>query len=81
MHSSRVGVSTSACTVIELRIDVLDHRQTERGGLAGAGLRLADHVAPAEQRRDRLLLDRARRLVADLAQRGEHGLGKAELLE
>ena len=47
-------------------IDVLDHRQPERGGLAGAGLRLADHVAALEQRRDRLLLDRARLLVADV---------------
>jgi hypothetical protein len=28
----------------------LDHRQPERGGLAGAGLRLADHVAALEQR-------------------------------
>ena len=62
-------------------VDVLDHRQAEGGGLAGARLRLTDHVAPGEQRRDRLLLDRARRLVADLAHRGQHRLGKAELLE
>src|SRR5699024_6222950 len=32
--------------------------QSERGGLAGAGLRHADHVAALEQRGDRLLLDR-----------------------
>jgi hypothetical protein len=48
------------------RVDELDHRQPERGGLAGAGLRLADHVAALEQLGDRLLLDRARRLVADV---------------
>jgi hypothetical protein len=55
-----------------LGIDEVDHRQAERGGLAGAGLRLADHVPAVEQVRDRLLLDRARRLVADVAEGGEH---------
>ena len=33
-----------------VRIDVLDHRQPERGRLAGARLRLADHVAALQQR-------------------------------
>ena len=42
-----------------LRIDVLDHREPEGRGLARARLRLADDVAPLEQRRDALLLDRA----------------------
>jgi hypothetical protein len=55
-------------------IDVLDDRQPERRGLAGAGLRLADHVATVEQQRDRLFLDRARRFVADIAQGSEGGL-------
>ena len=41
-------------------VDVLEQRQPERGRLAGAGLRLADHVAALEQRRDGLLLDRGR---------------------
>ena len=54
-----------------LRIHEVDHRESERGGLAGARLRLADHVLPVEQVRDRLLLDRARRLVADVAEGGE----------
>ena len=37
----------------------------ERRRLARAGLRLADQVAPGEHQRDRLLLDRRRRLVAE----------------
>ena len=55
-----------------LGIDEVDHRQAEGGGLARARLRLADHVLAVEQVRDRLLLDRARRLVADVAEGGEH---------
>jgi hypothetical protein len=41
------GVSTSAWTSGTPGIDVLDHRQAERGGLARARLGLADHVPPA----------------------------------
>ena len=52
-------------------VDEVDHGQPEGGRLARAGLRLADHVLPVEQVRDRLLLDRARRLVADVAEGGE----------
>ena len=52
-------------------IDVLKHRQPEGRGLAAPGLRLADNVAPREQRRDRLLLDRARLFVADVPRGGE----------
>ena len=55
-------------------VDEVDHRQAERGGLAGAGLRLADHVPAGEQLGDRLLLDRAGRFVADVAQGGEDGV-------
>ena len=49
MQSSRVGVRTSAWTSSVGRVDVLEQRQPEGGGLAGAGLRLADHVAALEQ--------------------------------
>ena len=56
------------------RIDVAEHRQPERRGLAGPGLGLADHVVALQQRRDRLLLDRARRLVADVV-RGLEDVG------
>ena len=48
--SSRVGVSTSAWTCGALRSSLLQDRQREGGRLAGAGLRLADQVAPGEQR-------------------------------
>ena len=41
-------------------VDVLHDRQAERSRLAGARLGLADDVAAFQQRRDRLLLDRAR---------------------
>ena len=50
-------------------VGVLEHRQPERGGLARAGLGLSDHVQALQQRRDRLLLDRAGGLIADVDQR------------
>ena len=42
----------------------LQQRQHEGGGLAGAGLGQAHHVAPLRDQRDRLLLDRRRHAVA-----------------
>ncbi len=50
------------------RIDVLDDRQAEGRGLAGARLGLADDVATLEHRGDRLFLNRARLLVADVSE-------------
>ena len=64
-----------------LRVDVVDHRQPEGGGLPGAGLRLADHVASLEERRDRLLLDGRGSLVAQVGERLQRGLREAELGE
>ena len=55
--------------LVVLGIEVLQQRQPEGGGLAGPGLRLADHVVAAEQLRDRLLLDRRRLLEAELVER------------
>src|SRR4029077_21267208 len=52
-----------------------------RGGLAGAGLRLADQVAPGQHRRDRLLLDRRRRLVPALGDRPQDRSGQPQALE
>jgi len=52
-------------------IHEVDHRQPEGRGLARAGLRLADHVLAVEEVRDRLLLDRAGRFVAEVAEGGE----------
>ena len=65
--------------VLDLRIDVLNERQTEGGGLTGAGLSLADDVAAAEQSWDRLLLDWAWLCVANVTQRLEGRLGEPEL--
>ena len=48
------------------RVDVLEHRQPERRRLPGSGLGLPDHVVALEQGRDRLLLNRTRRLVSDV---------------
>ncbi len=47
----------------------VDHRQGEGGGLAGAGLGDAQHVAAGQGDRDRLFLDRGRGLVAGFGHR------------
>ena len=52
-------------------VEPLQQRQRERRRLAGAGGRLAEQVAPVEQRRDRLALDRRRLLVAEGGERVE----------
>jgi hypothetical protein len=62
-------------------VDVLHDRQSEGGRLARARLRLADHVATLEQRRDRLFLNRARGLITHIPQRLECGLGEPEICE
>ena len=64
-----------------LGIDGLDDRQPEGGRLAGAGLRLGDHVAAGEQDRDDLDLDRRRLLVADVLDRFQQRGVEPELLE
>ena len=48
-----------------LEVDLGQDRQSERGGLAGAGLGLAEEVAAGEQLGNRRGLNRRRRLVAD----------------
>ena len=56
-----------------------EHRQHEGGGLAGAGLRDAEHVAPREHVRDGLLLDRGGGGVAGRFDGGENFVGQAEI--
>jgi hypothetical protein len=51
------------------RCEALDHRQDEGGGLAGPGLRDPKQVVTSQNHRDRLLLDRRRRLVAGILHR------------
>ena len=57
----------------------VEHRQGEAGGLAGAGLRRAQHVASHQHDGDRLLLDRRRVAVAHLGDGAQHRLGQAEI--
>ena len=45
--------------------DALQHRQRERGGLAGAGFGLPEQVAALEQQRNRFALNRRRFFVAE----------------
>ena len=59
----------------------IQHRQGEAGGLAGAGLRGAHHVAAHQHERDRLFLDRRRVTIAHLGDRAQHLLGQAEIGE
>ena len=56
-----------------------EHRQREGGGLAGAGLGDAEHVAAREHVRDRLLLDGGGGGVAGRLDGGENFFGQAEL--
>ena len=53
----------------------------EAGGLAGAGLRHAHHVAPHQDEGDRLLLDRRRMAIAHVVDGAQHGFRQAEIGE
>ena len=66
MHSSRVGVSTSPWTSCSPGLTYWSIGSPNAAVLPGPGLGLTDHVVALEQRRDRLLLNRARRLVPDV---------------
>ena len=57
----------------------VEHRQGEAGGLAGAGLRRAEHVAAHQHDGDRLFLDRRGMPIAHLGDRSQHRLGQAEI--
>ncbi len=64
-----------------LQVDVGQYRQGEGRRLAGTGLRLAQHVAAFQHRRDGGGLDRRRGFIADGADGLHDGLGQAELRE
>jgi hypothetical protein len=59
-----------------LHVDAREQWQRERSGLAGAGLRLAEQVAPFEQRWNGAGLDGRRDLVADLGQSLQDGAAR-----
>ncbi len=63
------------------RMQALQDRQREAGGLAGARLRAGEQVAATEDGRDRLLLDRGRRRVAEFVDRLDQRFGQAERFE
>ena len=56
----------------------VEHRQGEAGGLAGAGLRTAQHVTAHQHEGDRLLLDWGGLLIAHLVNGAQDRLGQAE---
>ena len=62
----RLGTASDRqlCAARDLAEQSVQDRQRERGGLAGAGLRDAEHVLELERGRDRLRLDRRGELVA-----------------
>ena len=62
-------------------VDPLQDREHEGGRLARARLGLADDVAVAEQVLDRALLDRGRRLVAEVLERTQERRGQVEVTE
>ena len=63
------------------RIDQLQHGQRERGGLAGAGGGLPEHVAARDQRGDGLSLNRSGFFVAKPLEGREHFSAEPERLE
>ena len=81
MHSSRVGVRTSAWTSASPGSVNSIIGSPKAAVLPVPVWAWPIDVAALQQLGDRLLLDRARRLVADVAQRGEQGLGQPEVGE
>ena len=61
--------------------EAVQDRQREGGGLAGAGLGDADHVAAGEGERDGLGLDGGGRVVIFFLECTRNGFGKAEILK
>ena len=66
---------------LAVRREPLENRQRERRGLARARLCRADHVAAGEHHRDRLRLDRGRRLIAHLLHSEGEAVVEAERRE
>src|ERR1700753_1692052 len=81
MQSSRVGVSTSAWTACSEASTYSMIGSPKGAVLAVSVLRWADYVTALQQRRDRLFLDRARRLVANVLERLQRGLRQPEICE
>ena len=63
------------------QVEPVQDRQGERGGLAGAGLGLAEQVLAVDQVRNRRRLDRRGRFIADFGEDALQGLAQGEFLE
>jgi hypothetical protein len=61
--------------------NALHQGKGERGGLAGAGRRLAEQVLALEERRNGFALDGRRLFVAERGERADQGLVQAERRE
>ena len=86
LQAAGLGVALHGKPPVRAAADVRLHQQVdrgehERGGLAGAGLRDAEQVAPFEHQRDRVALDRGRGFVILGGERVEDRLRQAERLE
>ena len=66
---------------LPLQVEAAQQRQREGCRLAGAGLGLAQDIAPCEQRRNDRRLNRRRRLVADLVDREQDFRAQADFGE
>ena len=75
--NSRVGSRTSSRGCGLCWPSSREDRQRERRGLAGAGLRAADHVLPGEDQRNGAKLNGRGLDVTHGLHAFEHGLGKA----
>src|SRR5690606_25148010 len=64
-----------------VRVELGQDGQGEGGGLAGAGLGLAEHVATFQQRRDGGGLDRRRAFVAQVGKRAQQRFRELQLGE
>ena len=77
-HQHARGFALGALTLVE---QVIEDRQRERRGLAGAGLRDADDVAALEGERDGLGLDRSGSYVFLFGEGAKDRLCEAEVVE
>ena len=60
---------------------MLDHRDAESKGLAGAGRCLGDHILPLHEMGDGFCLDGCGISVTLLLQRLQHGIAETQILE
>ncbi|MNI37087.1 hypothetical protein D3C73_911600 [compost metagenome] len=77
-QDQRARLARAGAHFLRSGAQVLQQRQAERGGLAGAGLCAGQQVTTGQHQRDRLLLDRGRGFVALLGERTQQEGRKAQ---